>query len=276
MELARYLFGDQASSILSKCRGFRLVVVHDTLASRVPFEMLLAAPDLRPAVEGGITRRLSVAGLSFERQFAKPPKEGKLKALLIANPTKDLAGAAAEADAVKTILSHQTDRLELDELWEDDATAEKVTAALARADILHYCGHAFFDGSGASESGLILAGKVPFTGEHLRQIDPLPRVAFVNACEAGRVRGEPSGSNAAAFAELFLRSGMDAYLGTYWEVGDAAAALFAGTVYTQLAMAATLEQATLAGRKALFQHSEPDWANYMLFGGGNFRLVKEV
>jgi CHAT domain-containing protein len=101
-------------------------------------------------------------------------------------------------------------------------------------------------------------------------------VAFVNACEAGRVRGEPSGSNAAAFAELFLRSGMDAYLGTYWEVGDAAAALFAGTVYTQLAMAATLEQATLAGRKALFQHNEPDWANYMLFGGGNFRLVREV
>jgi len=43
MELATYLFGDQASSILSKCRGVRLMVVHDAPASRVPFEMLMVS-----------------------------------------------------------------------------------------------------------------------------------------------------------------------------------------------------------------------------------------
>ena len=80
-------------------------------------------------------------------------------------------------------------------------------------------------------------------------------------------------TNAVAFAELFLHSGMDAYLGTYWEVSDAAAALFAKTVYTQLALGDILEQAALAGRRALFAAKEPDWANYLLYGGGNFRLV---
>ena len=272
-ELAALLFGAQASAVLARCRNSRLVVQHDTPASKVPFEMLLAQPDLRPALEGGITRRLLIPGLAFERQFAKPPKKGKLKVLLIANPTGDLDGAADEALAVKKILSLRKE-MELEDLWEREATVENVSAALARADILHYCGHAFFNGPGPSESGLLLAGNVLFTGADLRKISPLPRMAFVNACEAGRVRGEPE-SEAAAFAELFLQSGLDAYLGTYWKVGDAAAALFADTVYTHLAMGMTLERATLAGRKALFEAEEPDWANYMLFGGGSFRLVTQ-
>ena len=273
-QLAARLFGEQAASVLAMCRSSRLVIVHDSAASKVPFEMLLASPNLRPALEGGMTRRLSIDGLPFERQFAKPPKKGKLKVLLIANPTKDLDGAAEEAVKVREILDLQKEHLEIVELWEDQATVKRVTEALAGADILHYCGHAFFDGPGAADSGLVLASRVEFTGADLRKVDPLPRMAFVNACEAGRVRGRAE-SEAAAFAELFLHSGMDAYLGTYWQVGDTAAAMFAGTVYTQLAMGHTLEQATLAGRKALFDAGEADWANYMLFGGGNFRLVTQ-
>lgn len=273
-KLAEFLFGEHAGAILATCRDSRMIIVHDSAASKVPFEMLLAPPGLRPAIESGITRRLSVRGLAVERQFARPPKKGKLKVLLIANPTQDLAGAAQEAKAVKDILKVRGAQLDLEEYWEKDATVENVTAALQRADILHYCGHAFFDGPGPAESGLILAGDVPFTGEDLAKIEPLPRMAFVNACEAGRVRGAPP-TNAVAFAELFLHGGMDAYLGTYWEVSDAAAALFASTVYTQLAIGDTLEQACLAGRKTLLAAKESDWANYLLYGGGNFRLVTQ-
>ena len=272
--LAGQLFGPQAAAILSACRASKLVVVHDAPASKVPFEMLLADPDLRPALEGGITRRLSAEGLAFERQFAKPPKRGKLKVLLIANPTKDLPGAAEEAKSVKAALATQSKYVDLGVLWEEQATVANVTAALARSDILHYCGHAFFDGPEPRQSGLILARRTEFTGEDLRKIEPLPRMAFVNACEAGRVRGRGV-ANAAAFAELFLRSGIEAYLGTFWEVGDAAAAIFAGTVYAQLALGKPLDLAVLAGRKALFP-KYPDWANYMLFGGASFRLVTEV
>lgn len=269
--LAARLFGDHAAEFLSLCKDSRMIVVHDTDSSKVPFELLLGAPETRPALTGGVTRRLEVRGLDFGRQFAQPPKQGKLKILLISNPTRDLDGAASEAGAVKAILEH-SEHVNLEFLQEDEATVENVTAALRRADILHHCGHAFFDGPGPDESGIYLAGRIPFTGADLAKIDPLPRVAFVNACEAGRVRGGPA-TEAVAFAELFLRSGMDAYLGTFWEVGDDAAALFAKIVYTQLALGDTLEQATLAGRIALFQAHERDWANYLLYGGGNFRLV---
>ncbi len=280
--LAKRLFGPKAASILSKFGDSKLTIVHDTAASRVPFEMLLAQSGeagLRPALRGGITRRLSIPGLDFERQFAKPPKKGKLKILLVANPNKgdpqwELPEAEEEAEEVKSILNCHKDKIELIELRGPAATVKQVTAALAGADILHYCGHAFFDGPEDYQSGLILAKKLRLTGVALTKVNPLPRMAFVNACQAGRVRGERQPeSKAAAFAELFLRSGIDAYLGTFWEVGDLAARLFAGTVYTELAKGMTLEQAVLAGRKALFEKDEPDWANYMLFGGGNFRLV---
>ena len=94
----------------------------------------------------------------------------------------------------------------------------------------------------------------------------------MNACEAGRVRGSTT-TEAAAFAELFLRSGVEAYLGTYWEVGDTAAASFATGVYTRLAEGQTLESAVTKSRAELLKANEPDWANYILYGDGRFKLV---
>ncbi|MEO5913789.1 MAG: CHAT domain-containing protein [Luteolibacter sp.] len=281
--LAKSVFGENAAAIFSTFSDSRLVIVHDAASARIPFEMLLAKTEpkseegsMRPALRGGITRLLSVSGLAFERQFAKPAKKGKLKVLLVlSNSKNDLPGAEDEANAVKAILSHYKDKLDLILLWNKDATVKKVAAALAEADVLHYCGHAFFDGPDKDQSGLILADNI-FTGVDLANVDPLPRMAFVNACEGGRVRGKnmtKTGAAATAFAELFLHSGIDAYLGTFWEVGDVAAKSFACSVYTELAAGLTLELAVLASRKKLFDAKEPDWANYMLFGGSNFRLV---
>lgn len=272
-ELAETLLGKDAAQLLTRCREAKVVIVHDVSSSRLPFEMLTTAtPAARPAVQVGMSRRLAVKGVPIERLFAKPPKAGKLDVLLIVNPTEDLPGTVAEANAVRTILDQHTHRVELYVLTGKEATKQTVLQALGHADVLHYCGHAFFDGPGADQSGLILAGPEPLTLEDWEGIDTLPRVAFVNACEAGRVRG-PVTTEAAAFAELFLRSGVEAYLGTFWRVGDSAAATFATGVYTRLAEGQTLEAAVTKSRAALLEAQEPDWANYILYGDGRFRLV---
>jgi len=249
------------------------MVIHDVAASRLPFE-LLGTTDAaaRPAVRAGISRRLAVEGVPIERLFAKPPKSGALNVLLIANPTEDLPGTAEEAEALTRILAQSKDRIKLTILTGPQATRAAVQEELARADVLHYCGHAFFNGRGRDESGLILAGGEPLTLEDLEQIPSLPRVAFVNACEAGRVRGSTT-TEAAAFAELFLRSGVEAYLGTYWQVGDTAAASFSTGVYTRLAAGQTLESAVTQARADLLKANESDWANYLLYGDGRFKLV---
>jgi CHAT domain-containing protein len=249
------------------------MIIHDVAASKLPFEMLATLDGSnRPATQAGISRRLAVAGVPTERLFARPPKVGLLDVLLIVNPTEDLPGTEVEADAVIRILEQSKERVKLKELRGKQATKEAVRKALGEADVVHYCGHAFFNGPGRDQSGLLLAGREPLTLEDLEKITSLPRVAFVNACEAGRVRGSMT-TEAAAFAELFLRSGVEAYLGTYWEVGDTAAASFASGVYARLAEGQTLESAVTKSRAELLRADERDWANYILYGDGRFKLV---
>jgi CHAT domain-containing protein len=171
------------------------------------------------------------------------------------------------------VLKQQKDRISLTVLSEGKATKAALLEAFPKTDVLHYCGHAFFDGPGEGDSGLILAGDNALTLADLRGVTT-PRVAFVNACEAGRVRGKFT-TEAASFAEFFLRSGVEAYLGTFWTVNDAAAQLFAVEVYTRLATGKTLDEAVILARKKLFDDKYPDWANYILYGDGRFRLVRE-
>ena len=121
-----------------------------------------------------MNRRLAVADLPLERFFAKPPKQGQLNVLLIVNPTEDLPGAAAEGKAVAGVLKKQAGRVQLTQLIGRQATVDKVSQALSRADVLHYCGHAFFEGPGPNESGLILAAGMRFTSADLRKITELP------------------------------------------------------------------------------------------------------
>jgi CHAT domain-containing protein len=143
--------------------------------------------------------------------------------------------------------------------------------------VLHYCGHAFFDGPGERESGLELAGRERLTLADLRGA-ATPRVAFVNACEAARIRGKPITEPAllaASFAEFFLRGGIEAYLGTLWRVNDRAAQDFSGEVYAKLGDGKTLDEAVTLARRKLQKEGLPDWANYTLYGDGRFRLVAE-
>lgn len=271
--LADTLLGKGANQILTRCRDARIMIIHDVESSKLPFEMLATLDGSgRPAVQKGISRRLAVAGVSTERLFARPPKVGLLNVLMIVNPTGDLPGTEDEAKSVKSILDQHPAAVKLTVLTGKEATTEAVKSALAEADVLHYCGHAFFNGDGREDSGLILAGRVPLTLADLERIPSLPQVAFVNACEAGRVRGSTT-TEAAAFAELFLRSGVEAYIGTFWEVRDTAAARFATGVYTRLAEGQTLESAVTKSRAELLKADEPDWANYILYGDGRFKLV---
>jgi CHAT domain-containing protein len=228
-----------------------------------------------PALEGGVVRRLQVSGVGAEAGLRRPPHIGNLKVLLVENPTEDLPGAKTEAAAVRSALADTG--VELDELQGKEATVGAIMQALTGGsiDILHYCGHAFFEGPGETQSGLLCANKEKLTLKDLRALTTVPRVAFVNACQGGRMRGArddvPRGQ---AFAEFFLRAGIDAYLGTFWLVSDDGAEAFAHEVYQALAQGVELGAAVVRGRRCLHQQKNPDWANYLLYGDSSFVLVR--
>lgn len=275
-ELSRTLLGQDADDLLSRCRKARIMLIHDVAASQLPFEILLAASateETRPALEGGLNRRLAVSGVSTQQLFAKPPHTGKLKVLVVINPLGDLQGAEIEGQSVFEALKDMPS-VEAIQLRGKGATKSAFLEAIATADVLHYCGHAFFDGPGPEESGLNLWGDPLFFTDLMRTPSAL-RIVFANACESGRVRAHSNSAHeAASFAEYILRSGIEAFLGTYWRVSDTAATAFAAEIYSSLAQGQTLDKAVRNGRLKLRDMPSPEWANYVLYGEGQFQIVK--
>lgn len=278
-KLSKVLLGEEgAGKILGAFKESSFVVVHDVESSGVPYEMLAAETEsgetVEPAVAGGMVRRLQVRGVSAERGLPQAPRAGKLHLLLVVNPTGDLTGAEREARQVCAQLTDMP--VKVTRLEGKEATVDAVAEALAdeTLDILHYCGHGFFRGSGRGESGLNCADG-ELTLKTLMKTKHVPRVAFVNACQIGRVRAAAAQTHdAQAFAEFFLRAGVDAYIGTFWRVTDNGAAAFASEVYKKLAAGKTLAKAVLEGRRKLAKVKNSDWANYLLYGDGRFRLVR--
>jgi hypothetical protein len=277
-DLAAALFGDDGTALLARNDQYRIVLQHDLESGGLPFETLCVAGH-RFSLGKGLVRRPALDGLRPDDATGLPANAGKIGVLLVINPLEDLDGAEEEAKAVQVALSSSVEVKVLRVLRGAEATKAAVLEALQDPDVrvFHYSGHAFFDEIGARGSGLLCADEERLTLEDLLRQEVTPNVAFFNACQSGRVRGSGLGLKppelARAFAEYFLRSGVEAYLGTFWPVLDKGAATFATSVYEELGRGFTLDAAVREARRVLYAGKNPDWANYVLFGDGDFRLA---
>jgi MinD-like ATPase involved in chromosome partitioning or flagellar assembly len=272
--VARLLFGHEGMKQLEHyVSERRLVIQHDLESSAIPFETLRVGATV-PAVNKGLVRRLSLRAKQPVTPPQRPPTTGKLRLMLVVNPTSDLYGTKMEADEITLNLANAA-QVEIQRLEGPMATKQAVTKALAdeSIDVLHYSGHAAFETLGEDGSGIVCADG-PLTLRNLLRKPMGPRIVFFNADQSARVgNGEATTLlEAQSFAEAVLRSGADAYLGTFWPVADKAAASFAATVYRELAEGAELHAAVTAARRMLFDARQPDWANYLLFGNAAFKL----
>ncbi|MEM9383950.1 MAG: CHAT domain-containing protein [Pseudomonadota bacterium] len=282
--VADLLLGTSRSELAAILEGQPLHVVHNPEASKIPFETLRFNDGAGVATEVGLTRRLVIEGARGRQIIATPPMPGVTEVLVIVDPTEDLPGAEQEGLTVKEALEERVG-IEVVTLKGAQATRDAVLQELGSAQILHYCGHAYFDGEGAGNSGLRLAGGTTLQVADLLRLTHLPRLAVINGCESARVRGgdgtEGNGSaeeeedlakRAEAFAEFFMRSGIEAYLGTYWFVSDLAARTFAEKFYERLLEGESVAEAVRVGRGAMPKERAAHWANYLLYGEGNFAL----
>ncbi len=274
--VGRLLLGENASRTIGRFGERPLLLTHDAEASSIPYEAMCvvnpAGQAVRPALKGGIVRRLRVQG-ALEHAFLRPPEANALRVLVVVDPAQDLPGANAEGDRVVGCL--RTVGIGHTVLRGAGATREAVLAKLGDGthDVLHYCGHAFYWDTGGASSGLVCSDG-HLTLKDVEDLAYVPRLAFVNACQSARFRGAQAAElRAQAFAEFFLMAKVDAYLGTFWTVSDTGAAMFAEVVYGELAQGSELGHAVRAGRNKLFEEGNSDWANYLLYGHDRFRLV---
>lgn len=305
------LLAPEVRTVLSRQRDRHLVVVHDGLLSRVPWETIAlredgqgalppagktitfpAAPEVWfPAAEKGLSRRYAADNLSVAKWLQERLQDEVLRILLVVDPTNDLPGADKEGKLLKALLS-QLSGVRLEELRKEQATRPALLSAFSsgRYDVIHYAGHAFFDAINPERSGLLCHGKTRLTGADLAGLANLPTLVFFNACESARVRGEAvvDGNPAPAkeqrqtlrdttgFAEAFLRGGIANFLGTYWPVRDDAAETFAGRFYQEILQGQTLGDALQTGREEVRKvTSSKDWADYIFYGNPDF-ILKEA
>lgn len=273
---------------LHDARAQSLSVVHDATSGGVPWETLNVRGWF-PALEHGLSRRYATADLVPARFDPERRTQRELAVLVIANPTRDLPGADAEAERIAAMLGRARN-LRLTEVTRENATLDRVTAEFesGRHDVIHYAGHAFFDAKRAGESGLLLADG-ELTGAHLASLGRLPPLIVFNACESARLRRGTAARGAAGdrkglarrrsrgmrtnlgLAETLLGAGLAHYVGTHWPVGDAAAAAFATVFYREL-LRGSIGNALVKARRAVRDSRSADWANYIHYGDAEFRL----
>jgi len=279
-------FGDRLGELLlpaatrmalASLRETPLVVVHDSAASRWPWETL-ALDGWAPAAGAGLSRRYAADGMSVAKWREERRLSARLEVLLVANPTEDLPGADEESRRVRKALDREDARVTV--LRGGEATRARLLEEFRSGayDVLHFAGHAFFDTSSPASSGVLCAGGRVLSGSDLASLDALPALVFFNACESGRVRQMGRVSRAlargAGLAEAFLRGGVANFIGTWWPVADVAASRFAVSLYERLTQGETIGSALQAARAAVRRLRSADWANYLHYGSFDFALKK--
>jgi hypothetical protein len=173
-----------------------------------------------------------IAKFTVEYRLDLPdPPEGQRvedlgkRALVVADPSRDLASARREADLVEKALGGW----KVTRLDGPAATRDALLASLPAADLFHYAGHAQVSGPSGATSALFLTGGARVEVGDLQALPHLPRVVLLSACEAAAT---PS---TMGLAQAILAAGAKAVLAPTRVVGDADAQAFIAAFYDRMA-----------------------------------------
>jgi hypothetical protein len=183
-------------------------------------------------------------------------EDPELRILAVGGPG-DLAAAGAELEALRALEQGVANvRVKVELLEGSRATRPGLAAAADGGDfdILHFAGHGAFAGPDPAASALLLADG-PLTADDVLALpwgEKPPYIVFSSACESSRAAGRrrlvSRSGRANGLAAAFLAAGVEAYLGYFWPVVDAAAAAFAATFYDGLFASRNIGEAVLNAR----------------------------
>jgi class 3 adenylate cyclase len=204
-----------------------------------------------------------------------------LKMQILADPRGDLKASYEEGVAIKNEMASFEDWLDVS-LKTSDITPDYAKGKIRNFDILHYAGHAEHNTEHPEQSAWLLKDGRLTAAEIISMAGsrPMPALVFSNACQTGQTDtwklDENFGDRIFGVANAFLLSGVQHYIGTFWEIPDEAGSLFARSFYRSLVDGATIGEAMRQARLALIQKYGEDtivWASYMLYGDPTTRYA---
>ncbi len=291
----RYVFPRDFEQLIANNQPLTLVV--DSTTAGLPWEMACFGPKRNLTYFG--------LGLKLTRQFRTmlagapgiaPPLNKSLRILVIADPAPEpelkLDGAALEGRKVVEILNSFKAAYAKNAEWKitiegrigsDRCDPVEILELIVNGafDIIHYSGHGVFDEKRPNNGGWVFGQDTILSAREIFRARQVPRLVFANACfSAVCNNGEipsPRASNRklAGLAEAFFERGVQNYIGTGWEVDDAAAVKFAQVFYGKALNGEFLGDALADARRAIF-NSGSTWGAYQHYGQSNARVVEEV
>jgi class 3 adenylate cyclase len=247
-----------------------LLISTDDKLVYIPWELLYDGKDF-------LCQRFSIGrSVSTQQQVSVVVRAlGRpLKMQLLTDPGGDLKASYEEGVAIKNGIGMHDDLINVS-LKSTDIRTDYVKSKIRNFDIVHYAGHAEHNAETPGMSGWILRdGKL--SAEEIISLTgpmPMPSLVFSNACQTGQTEEwqleEDCGDRIFGLANAFLLSGVQHYIGTFWEIPDEAGSFFAINFYKNIAQGVTIGEAMRLARMALINKYGEDtivWASYMLYG----------
>jgi CHAT domain-containing protein len=269
------LIPSKAREKLSSTEASNLILYVDDKLVHIPWELLFDGRQF-------LCRRFAMGRIVRTRQAptalsSRTPK-APFKVLVVADPRGDLEASYREGTEIRNFLDENRDIFHVD-FKSHPVDISFVKKNLRDYDIVHYAGHADYDSENPSESGWLLkdarlkASEISAMGG----LQPMPSLVFSNACQSGHSGewriGEEDEQRIFGLANAYLLSGVQHYIGTFWEILDEPSSQFAKLFYDSLSQGESIGEAVRKAREKLIEaHGEETivWASYMLYGDPTF------
>jgi len=274
----------KARETISTTDAKNLLLYVDDRLVHIPWELLFDGRQF-------LCRRFAMGRMVSTRQpptsLATRTPKAPFKVLVIADPRGDLEASYREGIEIKNFLDEKREMFHLD-FKSRPIDVPFVKKNLRDYDLVHYAGHADYHTENPSESGWLLkdgrlkASEISAMGG----LQPMPSLVFSNSCQSGH-SGEwqiEDGYEQQIFglANAYLLSGVQHYIGTFWEILDEPSCFFAKRFYSFLAQGVKVGEAVRRARLELIDAYGEEtivWATYMLYGDPTFEFAlaeKEV
>ena len=209
--------------------------------------------------------------------------------LIIADPTEDLPWAREEGQKLFDTLNSEMniDFIEVQILSGKKINKVELLHEIKKYDIIHYTGHTYID-SDPHESGWLLSNGKVLRAREIKKAGASPILVFSNSCASSKGIGHlPKEENGIQkknsylnyFADAFVRTGINHYIGTNWKLEDSQSACeFALHFYRSIFDAKSIGQALFEARefaRASFAENDLTWANYVLHGDPSIRITRQ-
>jgi CHAT domain-containing protein len=260
---------------LNATTAVNLTLHLDDKLVHIPWELLFNGRDF-------LCRRFGMGRIVKTRQtltsLSSRTLRSPIKLLVLADSQGDLGASYREGIDLRNLLDEKAEAIRVD-FKSHPLDVSYVKKNLRDYDIVHYAGHADYHAEDPSDSGWLLtdgrlrAREISAMGG----LSPMPLMIFSNACQSGQ-SGDwqiQDGYEQKVFglANAFLLSGVQHYIGTFWEILDEPSLHFAKSFYTRVAQGERVGEALRRARADLIETFSEEtilWASYMLYGDPTF------